>query len=126
MVRANQRSPATGPVRVVAYSSFQATAPQSLRTHHVRVVQQVWLERRGERTMAVCRKSWFEPASSEAGPGRPDGRPRSWSAAPGGGAQFASVGRLRLRDAGRCGRGRGHGRCRSKTTVHFPPSRSTR
>ena len=33
-----------------------------------------------------------EPASSEAGPGRPDGGPRSWSAAPGEGAQFASVG----------------------------------
>ena len=32
-----------------------------------------------------------EPASSKAGPGRPDGGPRSWSAAPGGGAQFASV-----------------------------------
>ena len=33
-----------------------------------------------------------ELATSEAGPGRPDGGPRSWSAAPGGGAQFASVG----------------------------------
>ena len=33
-----------------------------------------------------------EPGSSEAGPGRPDDGPRSWSTAPGGVAQFPSVG----------------------------------
>ena len=54
-MRANQRSPATGPVHAVAYSSFRATTRQSLRTHHVTDAQQVWWERRGERTG----KWWF-------------------------------------------------------------------